>query len=218
VGGGVATTIWFFGQNQGLTPSTPTTLPTRQVTTELLSRDRVINMPLPRSRDLLYQNMMDQMQPSGGITVFNWTLIRDGVEVSASANDVLQALSWQASPAWLRSIGEISLGTLGDTPFIVARVSSFDTAFGGLLAAEDNLNADLHPLFGDILTGPSDTGTSTPSIEPPRFSDDVIRNHDVRVLKDHLEAERIVYGFINQNTVIITTNRAAFATIAEAIH
>ena len=33
-----------------------------------------------------------------------------------------------------------------------------------------------------------------------------------------LEKERIVYGFVNQNTVIITTDRGTFAALAEAIH
>ncbi len=214
MGGGAMAALWFFQGDAGLAPTTPNQPIAHDRPAELISRDQTIKLPLPNSRDRLYADLSAHMDATSGIIVFDWT--QNGGEALADAKDLLRVLAWQASPAFLRAINEISLGSLGTSPFIVARASSFDTAFGGLLAAEENLTTDLYPLFGDVTAISDDTATSTPT-EINSFVDDVIRNHDVRVLKDHLEAEQIVYGFVNQNTVIITTDRAAFTTLVEAV-
>lgn len=221
VGGGVALSFWFFSSNQGVTATNPLDSEVKTKAVELLSNDRLIEVPLPSNRNDLYNNLIEQREPNGGIILFALMVGGGSNSVRASSDQVMSTLSWTASPALLRSIKEISLGSLGESPYIVAKVTSFDTAFGGLLAAEENLSSDLSPLFGtevDETFDPDnqDFASTTPSL-PAFFVDDVVRNHDVRVLRDRLEAERIVYGFVSQNTVVITTDRATFSAIAEAV-
>lgn len=221
IGGGVAFSFWFFSNNQS---EVGTNLVNNEVKTkavELLANDRLVEIDLPRNRADLYKKITEQMEPNGGIILLAPMRGSGNDRTRASSEQILSTLSWTASPALLRSIKEIGLGSLGESPYIVAKVTSFDTAFGGLLAAEDNLSADLSPLFKEEVSETfgsenQESATSTPS-QPTFFVDDVVRNHDVRVLRDRLEGERIVYGFVNQNIVIITTDRATFSAIAEAV-
>lgn len=218
--GGVMLTMWLLTPGDGLTPTTPIT-PTNPVSvkeqTLLISADRQTELLLPRSRVPFYESIIANSQNSGGISVVIPTIDNVAQGTPASTGDILETLAWQASPAFLRAISEMNLGTLGTTPFIVIRVTSFDTALGGLLYAEDNLSKDLSPLFGEPVTSSFDVSEEGSEVRPAYFEDDVVRNHDVRVLRDELEKERIVYGFVNQNTVIITTDRGTFAALAEAI-
>lgn len=219
--GGVMLTMWLLGPGDGLTPTTPIS-PTSSVSVveqlSLISADRETKLLLPRSRTPFYEDILKNSQNSGGINVMMPNIDNVVGGTPASTGDILETLAWQASPALLRAISEINFGTLGTTPFIVMRVSSFDTAFGGLLYAEDNLSKDLAPLFGTPVTSSFDVSEEGNEVRPAYFEDDVVRNHDVRVLRDELEKERIVYGFVNQNTVIITTDRGTFSALAEAIH
>lgn len=217
--GGVMLTMWFFGANGGLVATTPTSSVTSEQApkpTLLLPADRETEILLPRTRALFYESILSNSQNLGGINVIIPTLDNVG-STRASTSDLLETLDWQTSSALLRAITEMNFGTLGTSPFIVIRVTSFDTALGGLLVAEDNLDEDLSPLFGEPVAGTFNVTEDASEVRPAYFEDDVVRNHDVRVLKDELEKERIVYGFVNQNTVVITTDRGTFAAIAEAI-
>jgi len=221
--GGVMTTMWLLGSDDGLTPTTPNgqVSQNNSVNTPeqlpLVSADRQTKLLLPRTRVAFYEDILSSSQNSGGINVIDPTTNGAMGDTRASTSDLLDTLAWQSSPALLRAINEINFGTLGTEPFIVLRVTSFDTAFGGLLVAEDSLSQELVPLFGEPVTSTFDVSEDDSTVRPAYFEDDVVRNHDVRVLRDGMEKERIVYGFVNQNTVIITTDRGMFATLAEAI-
>lgn len=218
IAGGVMLTMWFFGTSNGLTPTTQISTNDSVDTQKellLIREDRQTELPLPRSRAQFYKDILTNSQDSGGINVIIPTI--DGAGVKASTGDILETLAWQGGPALLRAINEVNFGMLGTTPFIIMRVTSFDTAFGGLLYAEDKLSNDLSPLFGEPVTGSFSVSPEGSKVRPAYFEDDTVRNHDVRVLRDELEKERIVYGFVNQNTVIITTDRGTFSALAEAI-
>ncbi|PIR85748.1 hypothetical protein COU14_02740 [Candidatus Kaiserbacteria bacterium CG10_big_fil_rev_8_21_14_0_10_44_10] len=220
--GGVMTTMWLLGSDDGLTPTTSNGQVSQNNSVNtleqlpLVSADRQTKLLLPRSRVAFYEDILSSSQNSGGINVIDPTT-SDAGDTRASTSDILETLAWQSSPTLLRAINEINFGTLGTEPFIVLRVTSFDTAFGGLLVAEDSLSQELAPLFGEPVTSTFDVSEDDSTVRPAYFEDDVVRNHDVRVLRDEMEKERIVYGFVNQNTVIITTDRGMFATLAEAI-
>jgi len=86
-------------------------------------------------------------------------------------------------------------------PFLIIRSYNFDELFAGLLAWEGTMQKDLAPIFG------------TPRGETATFTDAVASNKSTRILKDGAGNEILVYSFINQNTVIITTNGEALATL-----
>lgn len=86
-------------------------------------------------------------------------------------------------------------------PFLIIRSYNFDELFAGLLAWEGTMQKDLAPIFG------------APRGEAATFTDAVASNKSTRILKDGAGNEILVYSFINQNTVIITTNGEALATL-----
>ncbi len=213
-GGGTALTWWFFSgqQGSGLTPTDPGII---AVDDTPLRADMKPRLPLPRQRTQLYE-LVNQSGPVGGVTALIPTVVgADGGEREATAAEILQVLSWQASAPLLRSIERLNFGTYDGSPYIVMKVTSFDTAFGGLLAAEPNLSADLSPLFGAPVTATFDPNEGVAG--EPFFVDDVAQNHDVRILRDELQKERLIYGFVNKNTVIIATDRESFRVLVNAI-
>lgn len=217
VWGGVSLSMWLLVQEGGLTPTNSISQSEETKNLSLIIADRETELLLTRSRDEFYNEILNNSQDSGGINIILPTINRTTGVIPASAEDLLQNLGWQASPALLRSISGMNFGTLGTTPFIVMRVTSFDTALGGLLVAEKNLSNDLAPLFGEPVSNSFDTTETGGELRPAYFEDDIVKNHDVRVLRDELDREAIVYGFVNQNTVIITTDRGAFAALSDVI-
>ena len=49
------------------------------------------------------------------------------------------------------------------------------------------------------------------------FIDTLIANQDVRVLFDQAKDERLMYSFINRNTILITTTREAFMELVPLV-
>jgi hypothetical protein len=108
----------------------------------------------------------------------------------------------------------------GNQPFLIFSVNFFENAFAGMLQWEDELQIDLAPLFGPALvTQPRPvTGTSTGMIQPSapgtgQFTDEIIRNKEVRVLRNANGKIILLYGFVDRNTLVITTNEFTFAEI-----
>ena len=80
-----------------------------------------------------------------------------------------------------------------------------------MLAWELHMNEDLSPLFGEVLE--KTTSTSTPLREPFVFEDSIIKNKEVRVLKDTKGTIRLLYSFIDRETLVITTNESTFSEV-----
>lgn len=97
------------------------------------------------------------------------------------------------------TIGSVSTGT--SEPFIILTSSNFDLLFTGMMAWEQNIQFDLEPIFG-IASG-----------SPVSFRDAVRRNASTRILHDLEGNEILLYSFIDQNTVVITTSSEALSAI-----
>lgn len=173
----------------------------------------LIPLPLSDSKAELFA----AIRQSAGSGLSAMTLTQNGR--AADTRSVLAVLAWRASPSLLRSIESLTFGTYQSSAFVILKVSSFDTAFGGILAAEDNLPDDLSPLFraDTELTAASSTAVAPSAGSVPLFLDEIVANHDVRVWRGPRGEERIVYGFVNQNTIVIAENRDAFAALAPLV-
>jgi hypothetical protein len=137
-----------------------------------------------------------------------------GAERPATTEETMTMLALKTEPALNRSIKEITFMLIDNQPAIVLKVSAYDSTFGGLLLSEAVLSSELAPLFGGTVTATYKVGVGT---VPPEFVDELADNHDVRVLKDEMENERLVYGFTDQNTVIITTNKETFTSLSSRL-
>lgn len=103
-------------------------------------------------------------------------------------------------------------------PFFVFRTEQFDTALAGMLAWEGAMSADLTPLFGPPVRRTFDpTALTADSAREAAFTDEVIRNTNVRVLYDELGEVRISYAFVDKETLVITTSIESMVALLEQL-
>lgn len=93
----------------------------------------------------------------------------------------------------------------GAAPFLLLRITNFETAFSGMLSWESDMNDDLAPLFGPELESFVQTGTSTQP-QARRFEDLVLQNQDVRAVRNDAGEIALLYAFPRRDALIITTN------------
>ncbi len=95
----------------------------------------------------------------------------------------------------------------GNNPFIVTTVSSYNYAFSGILEWEKTMLSDTSPLFSDAHKQPTKN----------QFIDEVYNNMDLRVLYSDTHKPLLLYSFINNSTLIITTDKKTLKEIANRI-
>jgi hypothetical protein len=106
---------------------------------------------------------------------------------------------------FFESVTSLYFGKVNNAyPFLALKVSDQTTARGGILAWEKNMRRDLGQIF--------DLNNSTST---NKFIDAMQSGVDVRILKSSNGEEEIIYGFINKNTIIITTNKTAMGRLSE---
>lgn len=122
------------------------------------------------------------------------------------------------------TVGVVSTGEEAH-PFFILRVNSFERTFAGMLGWESTMFDDLNPLYPLHMQVAEPqpvetTGTSTPILPPmplnnaPQgFTDDVIANRDVRVLRDGAGRTLLLYGYSDKETLVIARDELAFATL-----
>jgi hypothetical protein len=135
----------------------------------------------------------------------------------------------------------------GETyPFFILSVSSYSTTFAGMLSWEKTMPADLaglFPAFAPISPAPASVATTTtaatttaktktkkattlvaapppPPVIPVStagFYDETVSNHDVRVYRDDAHRSVLLYGYWNQNTLIIARDPDSFSEIVQRL-
>lgn len=89
-------------------------------------------------------------------------------------------------------------------PFIILTTKDYANSFSGMLKWEKDMSTDLGRLF-DITQNTSST--------TPVFTDEALRNKDLRILKDENRKTILMYSFIDKNTLVITKNESIFNAI-----
>ena len=100
-------------------------------------------------------------------------------------------------------------GSLGEDPFLIIKLTSFENAFAGMLSWEPNMARDLAPLLGttDLLK----------VINPAYvFKDVIVRNKDVRMLEAS-STPVILYSFFDNQMLIITEDIDAIQTLIDRL-
>jgi len=98
----------------------------------------------------------------------------------------------------------------GNIPFIVLKTNSYNYAFSGMLLWEKKMLVDLSPFFPQYI--PKNSTLATPT-----FSDAVIENMDVREMRSATGSLLLLYSFVNQNTIVITTDPRVLIEISNRI-
>jgi len=203
---GVIVTLWWFNNGE-----TPAVVSNQNQFNTLIKVDEVIPIALGVDSQNLLRNIQAIQPRPTSIGAVTYPVVNiAGIDQPASVVDILSVADWQATGSFLRSITDINFGIYRNRdPFVVLKVTSFDIAFGGILAWERTMSSDLSPLFGAPVFGTFDPLARTATqIRDPYFVDVVVANIDSRLLTDETQKERLVYAFVDRNTIIITTNRS----------
>jgi hypothetical protein len=97
-----------------------------------------------------------------------------------------------------------------NAPILVLEVESYARAFEGMLLWENGLNGDLAPVFAAVPR--LVLNESGIPVERP-YSDVVMRNYDVRALKDDAGNIQLYYSFPTQNLLVIAESPYTFTEI-----
>lgn len=113
-------------------------------------------------------------------------------------------------PALLRSLDSSFLFGIhsfnGNQPFLILKTNFYENAAAGMYSWENDMAGEILPLFGIVPQNNSD-------IYRRPFVDSVIKNKDVRVLRDDTGQPLLIYYFKDKKTIIITTNEATLSEI-----
>lgn len=148
--------------------------------------------------------------PQNSIKNIHITESNGGVPSVISANRLL-LLSDVSIPEMLaRSLDKaFMIGLFGEngsnpTPFLVLKVSGYETGLAGMLEWEKTLPSFFNTVFG--------TKTASNANQTLKFHDTLILQKDARELTT-LSGDTIVYSFANTNTIVIAGNRAALEAL-----
>lgn len=88
--------------------------------------------------------------------------------------------------------------SLGNNPFLILKVKSYNNVFAGMLEWEKTMYRDLSPVF--VKDG------SKMSLDNNPFKDVVVSNRDVRAILNSAGKIELAYSFPNPETLIIANN------------
>lgn len=92
----------------------------------------------------------------------------------------------------------------GATPFLIFKVSSYDTGLAGMLEWEANLPSSFDTIFGTSV----DSGV----LSKTKFRDITVLGKDARIIDTAL-GDTIAYAFTNQNTIVIAGSKTALEAL-----
>jgi hypothetical protein len=165
-------------------------------------------VPLLGDRGVLLEALTARLRENDTILQLYTTMEDAGGNRPASAEETLGVISPKISGSFGRTIREIAFGGAAQDPFIIMKVNSFDIAFAGMLEWEQTMSSDLSPFFGDpvVITFDPSARTDT-QVREAFFKDMIASNKNARLLLDQNGSDRIIYTFVDQNTILITKNK-----------
>ncbi len=131
-------------------------------------------------------------------------------------------------------------GINGNQPFILISLNSFENAYAGMLEWEKDMNTDVGAIFSpsavaltqyvpintpavastsgvkNVIATGTTAVTTIANLGPAsdsQFGDVTIQNKDARVLKNSRAETILLYSFINQNTLLITSNESVLSAM-----
>ncbi len=101
------------------------------------------------------------------------------------------------------TVSAVTFGGYEGAPWITISLLDKTTALGGMLQWESTMASNLTPIFAD-----------TNFMSQNKFGDGITGGNDVRILKNADGEEELVWGFINDTTIVITNNTTSFVNLA----
>jgi hypothetical protein len=175
---------------------------------------------LQSSGEALIDTLAERLSENNttGLLHFIPTLESGAGTLEAGTTRIFESLAFRTQGSFVRNVEAIAFGAYGREAFVLMQVDTFDTAFAGILAWESAMSADLSPLFGEpVYESFSPEARTASQTTEPYFRDIIAGNKNARVLVNENNDDRIIYTFIDQRTILITTTRETLAEILPLI-
>ena len=147
------------------------------------------------------------------------TLVQSSSFFSIVTPNIPQQLLQTIQPQFLLGVHSFDI----NQPFLIFSVDSYQSGYAGMLAWETNMQQDLLPLFG-YTPAPHTSNLQTTTTPPPTpqilaspFVDDIIENHDARVIKNQSGDIVFLWTFLDNSTILITTNPSTVREIVTRV-
>lgn len=201
--GGIATSVIIFSErSNGVADGTEDEV----VVPSFIQTSAQIPVPLSNNKSALIDSLRGALESSSDSIVQVYPTFN---EVPATSEEIFDVIAPRVSGGFVRTLEDKmmfgSVTASQKTPFIILRSLSFDTAFAGMLEWEDNIIPDFAPLFGSPLRSEAS------------FVDETLSNHSVRTLTNDSGNVRLIYGFVNRETIAITESREVMQFLIDAI-
>lgn len=215
-------------------------IPLQPLAPSLVFVDERVELSGPDYRSQLAQLTNEPLVDGNAILVYttNSTTTEQGlVRTPQPGRTLIYALNLGAPDILLRNIDQRStvgvLNSGGETrTFFVMRVDSYERTYAGMLSWESSILRSLEDLYPEYTVEPLtdfsfDTATSSASssaaIMPETpftgvFRDEVLENHDIRVVRDALGRSLLLYGYRDKNTLLIARNEAAYLELVRRLN
>jgi len=150
----------------------------------------------------------------GSITRIVPTLSTDTGARPVTTTELFKAMDVHAPDDLVRALGDqffLGIHTVDkNAPVFVFTVNSYDHAFAGMLSWEPTMNADLAPFF-TLVPALASGQNGLPTARP--FKDMVMRNYDVRALRDDSGTIQLYYSFPTPTLLILAESPYSFTEI-----
>lgn len=177
--------------------------------------DNQVPARFSEDRTELLTTLASAVEASVGVVQVYPTHAGASGSAAVATSEFMRTLNPRAPGSLLRSFEEeMMAGAVDGEPFLILKTAQYPTTLAGMLDWEPNMSADLAPLFGEPIRRTLDTNARTSDgTSSASFTDSSTSGTDTRVLVDAVGNERILYALPDEQTLIITTSRAALAEL-----
>ena len=214
----------------GTMPVTATTTPTND--TPVIKSSDVLNPEILQSSDF---SKLNRFEIIGELTKIKNLLIEKkvtaGNNIAVGTNltitQFFEKIRYSGDEAFLRSLDTIYAFGFYSIPnnkfetYLLIKINNFDLAFKSILDWEKYMIVDLK----DIFIGNNESNAITSTTTEKKYSkkntnvfvDKVLKNYDVREYINNENNEDIIYGFINNKYLLITSGESSFIDIKDRL-
>ncbi len=200
-------------------PNTPAPVVTRTISRPLVSAEVARDVSVMQTSPAALTVTLAPFRSESGFTRLD--LFRATTSVPLVTADFLPGFGRNALPELLRSFeprfafGYFAHQNESDA-YLILTTRSYSQTFAGMLSWEKDLVRDL----GKLVMTPAREDAYRARVAETKstlFTDDVLSNKDVRVARNTDGSVFLVYGFLDIETVVITTSEQAFVEVIDRV-
>lgn len=189
---------------------------------EILFAEQTVQFPIDNQAPGDLKRTIASARASGSLTlgailqiipVRNIDTESGEIPTPVTSSEFLAAIGVRAPEELVRALGDpffFGIHTVDENaPIMIIPVTSYERALAGMREWEKLMNADLEPIFTQLPAQKLENDLVVERV----FDDMVIRNYDVRALKDDAGVVQLYYSFPTRNILIIAESQFSFAEI-----